>query len=1144
MSAAPSSGLLATPPAAVAADFELMLFGAPRVLHRGALLHFGSRKALTILAMLALDGSTTRERLAALLWPEADASAARRNLRRDLFRLRDLQLPLLEQADGHLALAEGWRIDVLAFRRALAAGDEAAALSMSAPTLFDGLDGVAGDEIDRWLSEQRAEPLRLRQQAQRSLAQARAEQGDTDTALALWTQSLEEDPCHEAALLPAMALLSQRGERAAALALFERTRQALQQRLDAEPAMAAQSLAVSLRQREGGDAPGATALSLSAGRGRPADSLDAAAPADSEWKAALAARSPFVGRSALLAQVQQAWATGQRVVLSGVSGVGKTRLAGAWLRLSCRPLDAAEPFCSAVNALRALMHAAPGLVLPAWVRRELAQLMPEFGAAPEHTPNAAQGQRLREAFGEALRLLTGENFDAVVLDDWQWCDADSRALLELLGRSGELRCIVTYRSGELSPAALQALQLEIDNGSTLQVDVPGLAPDETLALVQALAPPSSAQALAARLHEATQGHPLHVLETLRHLGERPRHRAAGELLPLPPSVRDTVLARVRAQGESSRRLLEAASLLGGDFEPGWLEGLVEGGPGIVVEGLERAEAARLLDAHGTRYRFSHDLLRQCVAESLSPARRQWLHQRLAERLVEAEALPALVAIQYEQAGQHRQAVPWRLRAGAEAAQRHALAEATRHYGCALADRPDAADAVTAHLALHEVHVRAGDRRAAADAVAAAVAVAAGADAATRVQAQLACAEHWTTIERGADALALVASMAGDLAGADAVAQARALACVGAVHSRAGRYREAGEHQRQAIALLEQAPGGLQRLGRLLHAHTVNALYSADPVAAETIARRERAAFEVAGDQGGIAEALGLLAVARIHQGDGGPDTVALLQQAREIAMRCGNVPAQRMALANLVKLADDRGDFDAMQTLLDEAFELAPGFEAPAAEFNFLLYRFHLHWGRGELALCDAAIAQALTIARGLDDLRLRVLALQIQTELCLDSGRLEQADALLQQAERALANTDGAEFMSEPPRLRAKWLLKAGQPHAAEAVWAGIPAARLNPEDGFTVAITGSAIALALGDVALARKRLEAAPVSDGVPPRVQATVLAQQLAVARTAGESTAELQAQAQALLAAGVLHVPTAQELQAALQRLTHGVATPR
>jgi hypothetical protein len=44
---------------------------------------------------------------------------------------------------------------------------------------------------------------------------------------------------------------------------------------------------------------------------------------------------------------------------------------------------------------------------------------------------------------------------------------------------------------------------------------------------------------------------------------------------------------------------------------------------------------------------------------------------------------------------------------------------------------------------------------------------------------------------------------------------------------------------------------------------------------------------------------------------------------------------------------------------------------------------------------------------------------------------------------------------------------------------------------------------------------------------------VLAQQLAVARTAGERAPELEAQAQALLAAGVLHVPTAQELQAAL-----------
>ena len=50
---------------------------------------------------------------------------------------------------------------------------------------------------------------------------------------------------------------------------------------------------------------------------------------------------------------------------------------------------------AAINALHALRDAAPELVLPEWVQRELAQLLPEFGSAPEHVPAPEQRTRLR-----------------------------------------------------------------------------------------------------------------------------------------------------------------------------------------------------------------------------------------------------------------------------------------------------------------------------------------------------------------------------------------------------------------------------------------------------------------------------------------------------------------------------------------------------------------------------------------------------------------------------------------------------------------------------------------------------------------------------------------------------------------------------
>lgn len=135
----------------------LALYRPPRVERDGRALHVGTRKAMAVLALLALDGALTRERLATLLWPDVDASAARRNLRRELFRLREGEAPLVETGDVALTLAPGESVDVQHFRDALAAGDDAGALRAGGRSVFDGLDGAAGPKVAAWLSRARTQ---------------------------------------------------------------------------------------------------------------------------------------------------------------------------------------------------------------------------------------------------------------------------------------------------------------------------------------------------------------------------------------------------------------------------------------------------------------------------------------------------------------------------------------------------------------------------------------------------------------------------------------------------------------------------------------------------------------------------------------------------------------------------------------------------------------------------------------------------------------------------------------------------------------------------------------------------------------------------------------------------------------------------
>src|SRR4051794_41909640 len=89
---------------------RLTLLGPPAVTRDGRPLAFDTRKATALLAFLALEGKPQpRDRLAALLWPDADPSRARPALRRPgavtAARGGDALVP--ERAHGALAAGAG-----------------------------------------------------------------------------------------------------------------------------------------------------------------------------------------------------------------------------------------------------------------------------------------------------------------------------------------------------------------------------------------------------------------------------------------------------------------------------------------------------------------------------------------------------------------------------------------------------------------------------------------------------------------------------------------------------------------------------------------------------------------------------------------------------------------------------------------------------------------------------------------------------------------------------------------------------------------------------------------------------------------------------------------------------------------------------
>ena len=105
------------------AKLELRILGTGEVWQGDQRLHVGHRKTLALLAFLALEGQTARSRLSALFWSDNTEEEARRNLRRELHRLREAGLrDYLEASHDHLRLIHSSATNVQQFEALVAEG--------------------------------------------------------------------------------------------------------------------------------------------------------------------------------------------------------------------------------------------------------------------------------------------------------------------------------------------------------------------------------------------------------------------------------------------------------------------------------------------------------------------------------------------------------------------------------------------------------------------------------------------------------------------------------------------------------------------------------------------------------------------------------------------------------------------------------------------------------------------------------------------------------------------------------------------------------------------------------------------------------------------------------------------------------------
>ncbi len=626
---------------------RLQLSAAPRVQAGEQDVVLGPPDAL-MLAWLALEGPTPRERIASLLWPGSTAEAARNALRQRLFRLRKQLGADLVTGQTVLELVGGLTHDLV-----------------DSTTLLGDLHCPESPELDAWLDRRRAAQKSQKRQQLEAQIEALEAVGDTAAALPLSQALVDAEPLSEDAHRRLMRLHYLRGDRAAAMLAFDRLEQLL--------------------KHEVGTAPSAETLAL-------LTTLEQAAPLDhgpavrGAMPAAMLRPPRLVGRDTELQAIARALAAGQVVVLVGEAGMGKSRLLQALagdaalrppglsqplLHVSGRPGDALVPYATIARALRQLLDQYPAAADPA-LRRELAPLLPELAPAAAPMPAALQPPLARPVL--ALLQQAQHALQALALDDLHFADEATLDLLQAVltaprDSAPPMRWCLGLRPpapGSRQQALLDALAAA---GPHTRLTLQPLTEAQLAELVDSLALPGVRGAdTGALLHQRTGGNPLFALETLKLAWAEGALQGGVDLsaagLPRPQSLAQLISQQLARLSGPALQLARVAAVAGVDFNIALAESLLGKSALDLADAWADLEAQHVLRGDA----FSHDLIHDAVLQGLPVPIARHLHGQTAAWLEKAGGEPARVAAHWEAAGQRARALP-ALRNAAEAAHR-------------------------------------------------------------------------------------------------------------------------------------------------------------------------------------------------------------------------------------------------------------------------------------------------------------------------------------------------------------------------------------------------------------------------------------------------------------------------------------------
>ena len=366
----------------------------------------------------------------------------------------------------------------------------------------------------------------------------------------------------------------------------------------------------------------------------------------------------FVGRRAELALLDAALATRTPVVIEGESGIGKSTLVERFAqeaRAAHRGLLVLRGRCH--ERERVPFNALDGVIddlaryLATRGDASLAKLVPDdvgalvavFPALRVAFDGVVSGADVRGRGFRALRELfarLGRRRPVMIaIDDLQWADGDSAALLDELagGPDAPPICIVATQR----PTAEQLLR------SAQRIELGGLSRPDAEALIRSVA---TADADVGAIVAETGGHPLFVRELAR--------RHAGGPLRLDDVIRD----RATRLGPLPQRVLAAVATAGAPIAQQIIASALGLAPVDAEPHVGALAREQLVRVYGPRPQDAiepfHDRIRSAITGALTAEQQRSLQLALAVALEAAGAPPDALFVRFEAAGDRERAMKY------------------------------------------------------------------------------------------------------------------------------------------------------------------------------------------------------------------------------------------------------------------------------------------------------------------------------------------------------------------------------------------------------------------------------------------------------------------------------------------------------